>query len=95
MDEGLKSYLCRYESGGVEHSCRIEASSAEEAAAIMKALPWGEGSGPVGEPRRHHPHLERVASYAAACLRQVRQLMGRQSTAHDERLPIRQSVNGG
>ncbi|MBX3578853.1 MAG: hypothetical protein KF723_16775 [Rhizobiaceae bacterium] len=83
METGLKSYICQYESGGTVHSCRIEALSAEDALARMRALPWGVGAGPVGLPRRHHPQLERVTSYAVACLRQMRQLMGDHAAGAD------------
>lgn len=81
MDAELKSYICRYESGGVILSCRIDALSSEDAAARMRALPWGIGAGPIGQPRRYHPHLDRVVNYAVTSLNQLRQLMGGQQAA--------------
>ncbi len=76
MEKQRKSYLCRYTSAGMEYSCRINARSADEAAAIMRGLPWGLDSGPVGLPRRHYQHLDNVINYAVACLTQARQRLG-------------------
>lgn len=45
-------YHCSYVSNGLSYVCRIEASSASEAAGRMKALRWAPGCGPTGRPRR-------------------------------------------
>lgn len=73
METDRKPYICRYASAGVEYTCRIDAGSAEEAAAIMNALPWGVESGPIGMPRRLYPHLDGVINYAVSRLEQMRQ----------------------
>jgi len=88
MEPDVKSYICRYQSGGTEYSCRIDAASVEDAARIMNALQWGPGSGPIGMPRRHHPHVEAVANFAVAALRHIRHLMARDETGAREQPPI-------
>jgi hypothetical protein len=92
MDTELRTYICRYESGGVIHSCRIDARSVEDAAARMHALPWGIGAGPIGHPRRYHPHLDRVITYAVASLNQIRHLMGGKQGAGEKSLPRKSAV---
>ena len=77
METDRKPYLCRYSSAGTEYTCRIDARSADEAAAIMNNLPWGIDSGPIGLPRRQYPHLDSVINYAVSCLEQMRQRMAR------------------
>lgn len=87
MDAELKTYICRYESGGAIHSCRIDARSVEDAAARMHALPWGIGAGPIGHPRRYHPHLDRVITYAVASLNQLRLLLGGKQAVNEKSMP--------
>lgn len=96
METDRKTFLCRYASAGTEYTCRIDARSVEEAVAIMKNLPWGVDSGPIGLPRRQYPHLDSVINYAVSCLEQIRQRMARVDTpAPRPWADVGQAVNGG
>jgi len=96
MERDRKSYICHYQSGGAEYSCRIDAASPDEAARIMNALPWAPGSGPIGEPKRHHPQVDAAVNYAVAALRHMRQLMSATpADAHSSGQPVRRIVHGG
>ncbi|HEV7255715.1 MAG TPA: hypothetical protein VGN97_21775 [Mesorhizobium sp.] len=48
----MPRYACSYVSDGILRSAVIRAGSLPEAVERMERLPWAEGCGPAGRPRR-------------------------------------------